>query len=119
MGTLSSFKNMIQQTRISGRISRKPLWLRLSAVLCLLLFALVSTAQVCHTHQDLQPASHHNAPAPDHCPLCVAMHSALPTTLHAVPQPILHVHALTVAAQSYRPASRFALQLASRPPPVA
>ena len=103
----------------SGR-SPRPLWLRWSAILCLLLFVLVSTAQVCHTHQDLNaPGQHSKSPAPDHCPLCVAMHSALPSALHNAQQPFLHIQSFTAAAQNYRPAARFSLHTAIRPPPVA
>jgi hypothetical protein len=119
------------------RAQAHPLWMRLLTVFCMLLLGAAGTVQACHSHDDafeptLQSTSHPAAqPAqpvnPDsdspnstvRCPLCVAMHSALPVT-----------HTLTqVAALRFDPppapapsAPRLFLwrsQLASRPPPSA
>ena len=90
----------------------RPLWLRVLTVAALLLISVTSTVQVCHAHgePDGATASHGRiavlaqspADAPDsdgssrqtqsspedHCPLCVAMHSALPATMHIAPEPL-------------------------------
>lgn len=65
----------------------QPLWLRVAAVVCLWLVSVVGIAQAAHVHGDWLP--HHDARAgsspaqvgatgEESCPLCVAMHSALP-----------------------------------------
>ncbi|WP_103934753.1 hypothetical protein [Bryocella elongata] len=69
------------------------------ALICLLFVALASTAQAVHVHgaglpgRTAQVAKQHaGTVAPDDsvCPLCVAMHSALPVAArHAVPPPRL------------------------------
>ena len=56
-----------QQRRIGDR---RPWAMRATTLLCVLLLALVTVVQVAHVH----PAS----VDPDHCPLCVVMHSAAP-----------------------------------------
>lgn len=79
------------------------------ALLCLVLLALLSVAQVAHTHQGVSDA--------DHCPLCIVMHTAAPvaatTALVALVQlartlPIPEVHGVT---RHWHP------QLFTRPPP--
>jgi hypothetical protein len=96
----------------------QPLWLRVAALVCVLLIAVMSTAQVCHTHTPLASSSGSHQTAPDNCPLCVAMHSALPATLRAAPEPVLHMRALDSAAADAERLFRWRFQLASRPPPV-
>jgi hypothetical protein len=100
--------------------SRKPLWLRWMTVLCILLIAVMTTVQVCHTHDltQQQTGSHQGVPTPDHCPLCVAMHSALPATLQTAPEPVLHMQALDSTAADAERLFRWRFQLASRPPPA-
>ena len=108
--------------------SRKPFLLRLIAVLCICLIAVMTTVQVCHTHNPVpqqtdtrgslpdptQPLSQ----APDHCPLCMAMHSALPAALQTAPEPVLHVQTLHSTAADTERLFRWRFQLASRPPPA-
>lgn len=105
-----------------GQTTQRPTWLRLIALLCVLMVCVMSTVQVAHNHSEssaLKQNSNHNGPAPDdHCPLCVAMHSALPVSMHA-PEPILQIQALdTVAADAER-IFRWRFEMASRPPPAA
>ena len=106
----------------TGKLNpRQPVWLRWAVLLCVLLVAVMSTAQVCHTHALAAPAqgSHSGSDAsPDSCPLCVAMHSALPATLQTAPEPVLHMQALDCAAADAERRFRWRFQLASRPPPV-
>jgi hypothetical protein len=54
----------------------KPRAFRAAVLLCLALLALLVVAQVAHAHP-LQTDA-------DHCPLCVAMHSAAPVAVIAV-----------------------------------
>ena len=102
---------------------------RLLAILCLLLLSVVSTAQACHAHPDSVPqakSSQHktpgdlpsNAPGPDHCPLCVAMHSALPASPGVAPTPVQCVHTLVAGAVSPRRVRGIPFASFSRPPPV-
>jgi hypothetical protein len=100
---------------------RKPIWLRLIAMLCVLLISIASTAEVCHSHPDLSSASKNsqrNAPAPDHCPLCVAMHTALPATAQTSPDPVLQVQMIVPRTVALQRALRWSYELFSRPPPA-
>ena len=96
-----------QQRRIGDRM---PWAMRATTLLCVLLLALVTLVQVAHVH----PAS----TDPDHCPLCVVMHSAAPvasvvpaivfvTGSAPVPVPVVH----TVVR-------RWHCTLFNRPPPT-
>jgi hypothetical protein len=77
---------MAQRERIAGR---QPLWLRLAVLFCALLVTSAGIAQAAHIHGQWLPhhaaqaganASHAGVSGEDSCPLCVAMHSALPVT---------------------------------------
>lgn len=106
-----------------GLREHRPLWLQVLALVCVLVVCAMSTAQVSHTHAEFsamkQQGSNHNSPAPDdHCPLCVAMHSALAAPKHFTPEPTIAVQRLdSVAAEAER-IFRWRFVLASRPPPV-
>ena len=105
-----------------GLRERRPLWLQVLAIVCLLVVTVMSTAQVSHTHAEfsaLKQNSKHNSPAPDdHCPLCVAMHSALAAPQYFAPEPTLQIQRLdSVAAEAAR-LFRWRFQMASRPPPA-
>jgi len=100
---------------------RRPLWLRLIAIACLLVVCVMSTAQVSHTHAEFSflKQNSHNRPAPDdHCPLCVAMHSAMPIALHTTPEPMLQIQALDSVAADAQRIFRWRFEMASRPPPA-
>ena len=101
---------------------QRPMWLRLIAIVCVLVVCAMSTAQVCHTHAEfslLKQNSRNNGPAPDdHCPLCVAMHSALPVALHVAPEPMLQIQALDSVAADAERIFRWRFEMASRPPPA-
>ena len=104
-----------------GRSAERPVWLRLIGVFCVLLICIASTAQVCHTHLEtaaMTKGSGQNVPGPDHCPLCVAMHSALPATANSAPEPLLQVHAVLFKAVETHRLQRLSFDLFSRPPPV-
>lgn len=78
---------MSRTTQRGRSAGPQPLWLRVVGVLCLALVTLAGVAQAAHVHGDWLP--HHAAQAgaqlpqasavgEESCPLCVAMHSALP-----------------------------------------
>jgi len=106
-----------------GRKNRKwPLWLRLFAIACLAMICVMSTVQAFHAHDQFSSTKQHsrnNGPSSDdHCPLCVAMHSALPVSLHSAAAPMLHVHTLDSAAADAERIFRWRFEMASRPPPA-
>ena len=106
-----------------GLRSERPFWLRLLAVLCLVVVTIMSTAQVSHAHAELSPLKQqgpkHNAPTPDdHCPLCVAMHSALAATQEYAPEPTLSMQRLDSVANEAERSFRWRFEMASRPPPA-
>jgi hypothetical protein len=101
----------------------RPLWLQVLALVCVVAVCVMSTAQVSHTHAEfsaLKQGPHQNGPSPDdHCPLCVAMHSALAPPNHFAPEPTLAMQRLdSVAAEAIR-TFRWRFEMASRPPPAA
>jgi hypothetical protein len=90
------------------------------AMLCLVLLCLVSTAQVCHVHGELAPTGKESRQSvPDRCPLCVAMHSALPAAAHTTPEPVLQVQGVPLKTVEVPRVQRWGDALFSRPPPVA
>ncbi|MBS1798274.1 MAG: hypothetical protein JSS95_00465 [Acidobacteria bacterium] len=105
-----------------GLRTHRPMWLRVLAVVCVLVVTLMSTAQVSHAHTDFSVTkqnSNHNNPTTDHCPLCVAMHSALAISQQYAPEPTLSIQRLdSVAAEAAR-IFHWRFEMASRPPPVA
>jgi len=119
----------------------QPVWLRVLALFCMALIGMASTAQVCHSHDEALCAnvaqaghgvghvvSERNPGGPDRrdsgsdsavqCPLCVAMHSAMPVT-HAFEQvALLRLASLDVAADGIARTYSWRFEMASRPPPV-
>jgi len=105
-----------------------PQWLRFVAMLCVALMGAIGTAQAVHIHGDWLPqnALHATVPADasqgqgeEHCPLCVAMHSAMPVTLTVVPLPLQTVRQLFSARVVIAPQKLWSFAMFSRPPPVA
>ena len=97
-------------------------FLRVLAMVCLLLVVVMSTVQVCHVHDgpgSKQGSRQGDLGGDDHCPLCVAMHSALPTDIHVAPEPLSTVRALDSVAADAERMFRWRFEMASRPPPVA
>ncbi|RXH58840.1 hypothetical protein GRAN_2150 [Granulicella sibirica] len=120
------------------------MWLRWMAVFCMALIGVASTAQVCHSHdedaritvalsaqtqsvsaqasvQTGLPDNGDQHSAPDsavRCPLCVAMHAALPV-LTSLPQVALMRVARPVApVDSMERTFSWRFEMASRPPPA-
>lgn len=106
----------------------QPTWLRSASLLCLLLVALSGTAQAVHTHGQWLPHQQtqfdvatdaSQVPSEAACPLCVAMHSALPATAAAPATEIVADKLLRAAASADRaPDEAWHFARFSRPPPV-
>jgi len=119
---------------LSKRIQRgagaasQPLWLRMLALACVLLVGIASSAQAVHIHGDLLP--HHDAQVQQSvdasqlpgseasCPLCVAMHSALPVSSHVAETRLVLVVCTVAAVEDRLPVSQWHFANFSRPPPV-
>jgi len=82
-----------------------------AAVLCLALLALLTVAQVAHTHPLESDA--------DHCPLCIVLHAVAPVAVTAALIILVELDASTPACDE-RPAIRhWSPTLFTRPPPCA
>jgi hypothetical protein len=112
-------RNLIQP---AGKLPQQPFKLRWIGLLSVLLIAVMSTVQVCHSHDLVpQPASSQQRLPPsgaDHCPLCVAMHSALPATPQAAPEPVLLIQVVDSVTADAPHVFRWHFQRAIRPPPA-
>ena len=104
---------------------QRPMWLRLVAMVCVLVLYVASTAQVCHMHgqpgkdsQNSRDSRDSKQAVPDNCPLCVAMHSALPATAHTAPEPVRQVQLVLPGTVQMQHMQRWSYELFSRPPPV-
>ena len=112
---------MQKRFQLGQTARQQPLWLRLIAVMCLALICVASTAQVCHSHTEMARSSQDSrksAPVPDHCPLCVAMHSALPVSGNTAPEPVLQIQMVLFKAVELKRLQRWSFDLFSRPPPA-
>lgn len=79
-------------------------------VVCLVLMALLTVVQVAHLHATESDA--------DHCPLCIAMHSAAPVAATAAIVVLVHVGAPTPQAEPRSIVRRRQTKLFIRPPPA-
>jgi hypothetical protein len=101
-----------------------PQWVRLLAMVCLLLVGGASTAQAAHIHGQWLPqhAAHASQPASatqtqggeEHCGLCMAMHAALPVAMRVEPVRLALVARVAIEAEERAAASSWF----SRPPPA-
>lgn len=92
------------------RSPARPMTLPVTAVVCLVLMALLAVAQVAHLHANPTDA--------DHCPLCVVMHSAAPSTLSTAVIVLVQVE---FAAPVFQPRALIRYwqpKLFTRPPPT-
>jgi hypothetical protein len=119
---LTAMQTLFQSRKMNQTDQQRPTWLRMLAMMCLLLLCVVSTAQVCHVHSELsltgQDSRDSRQSVPDHCPLCVAMHSALPATAHTDAEPVLQVQTVLLKTVEIERVERRTYELFSRPPPV-
>src|ERR1700712_2511013 len=96
-------------------------------MLCVMLAAVVGTAQAAHIHGRWLPdhATHFSqatdasqGEGEEHCPLCAAMHSAMPATMQVVPEPVSGVVQRFSATALAGPQKQWIFAMFSRPPPV-
>lgn len=104
----------------------QPLWLRLAALLCVFLVSVAAVAQAAHIHGELLPnattqiGAHiagNGSVSEDACPLCVAMHSALPVSAFAALPSGISQESADASARSRKPQSPWTFAAFSRPPP--
>ena len=117
-----------------------PLWMRLLTIFCMALLGVGSTVQVFHSHDDafacglvkaslsgsnhrgqrVHPAGQPGAPDAKSaipCPLCVAMHSALPVAHRLIEIAMLRFEPPPVTTSWPPRLFLWRFELASRPPP--
>jgi len=101
---------------------------RVLAMWCVLLVAAVGTVQAVHIHGEWLPKNAAQVAIPadasqgqgeEHCPLCVAMHSALPATMQVVPEPVQQIAQTLYTHVLVAPEKLWSFAMFSRPPPVA
>lgn len=111
--------------RVAGG-GAQSLRLRVGAFLCVLLVAVAGVAQAAHVHGQWLPSSKaqiaaHTANSDgiseDACPLCMAMHSALPGTGFAAVRPGLLAASVLLSGVSRKPERLWYFAAFSRPPP--
>ena len=98
------------------------------AFACLLLVTAVSSAQVSHIHGQWLPHQQAQVGAAadasqlpggeERCPLCVAMHSALPTVLSLQPVQLVLVVCRLATVTERTNEAQWHFAMFSRPPPV-
>jgi hypothetical protein len=102
------------------------MWLRVAALLCVLLVSVAGVAQAAHIHGEWLPSSAIQAaahtslspvPGEDACPLCVAMHSALPVTGFGALLVALLLECQLLLASTRKPRTLWYFAVFSRPPP--
>lgn len=104
------------------------MWLRVLAHVCLLLVVGASSAQASHLHGQWLPQKAIRAGAPPdasqipggetNCPVCMAMHSALPVATHVALVRMVLVECKVVQAVDHAPETLWHFAMFSRPPPV-
>ncbi len=112
---------MLRSSNHPGKPLPQPLWLRLLALFAVLLISGASTLQACHVHdEDLRSgqSSQHSVPGPEHCPLCMAMHSAMPAAQHHAPDLVFALQEVAVAQRRAERPRRWSYEMFSRPPPA-
>jgi len=104
--------------------ARCPIWMRLIAFVCIVMVTFMSAALACHTHAEassLRQGSHPSQPSPeDHCLVCVAMHTAIPSATNVLQETAVDVAGYVVSfppEQAHGTIHAFDLQ--TRPPPIA
>ena len=103
--------------------------MRLLALTCLLLVSALSFAQAGHIHGQWLPDRHHKASEPadasqlpggeERCSLCVAMHSALPVSVHVELAQIVLTETRLVPSLDRALDALWHFAMFSRPPPAA
>jgi len=111
-----------------GAVPAYSLWMRTLALACLMLVGSVSFAQAVHIHGEWLPENSHKATVPadasqlpggeERCPLCIAMHSALPVSIRVAEVRRVLVVCKPTQVLDHAPESKWHFAMFSRPPPV-
>ncbi len=122
-----SLNPMIKQSQSAGFLPAHPLWMRLAAVFSFLLMLVASSAEATHVHGDWLPHTHFGValqanavawPADEaNCPLCMAMHSAVPTGVQANAESLSFACCRTPSFPDPIARRMLRFSLFSRPPP--
>lgn len=99
------------QTRFRDHRPAKPRAFAAVVLVCVALLALLTVAQVAHTHAINTDA--------DHCPLCIVMHSAAPTVAAAALITLIQIAVAPPVLEVRRVTRYWHPQLFTRPPPAA
>jgi hypothetical protein len=125
---LSGRKTLLpKRSHLVDRLAPYPLWMRVSALVCMLLVFVLSSLQATHIHDaglsvhgtqvtvqsDNQPSSEAN------CPLCVAMHSALGIERWRSATTLTDIECELVSSTDHVVSSFQFFSLSIRPPPTA
>ncbi len=104
---------MMRLTRRAGRhrTSRASRRFAVATVVCLILLALLAVVQVAHVHPQETDA--------DHCPLCIAIHAAVPVALTAAIIILVQVGTSIPVLESRAVLRHWHPTLFTRPPPAA
>lgn len=103
------------------RLARFPLWMRLTALMCVLFFTVGAVAQSAHNHASLASPSSKSKPShstQNDCQLCMAMHSALSTPTQVAPEPVAFQRHFSAVTSEIARAFLWRSVLACRPPPA-
>jgi hypothetical protein len=92
-----------------GRGAKRPA-LPLGALVCLILLALLTVAQVAHTHALQSDA--------DHCQLCIVLHSAAPVAVATAVVVFVRIGSAAPASEPIAVLRHRHPKLYTRPPPV-
>jgi len=101
----------MRREQLLRRTDERKSWaVRSTSLICLVLLALLTFVQVAHVHPAAADA--------DHCPICVAMHSAAPVSVLVVAVTFTRISE-PVAVAVVRPVARvWHYTLFNRPPPT-
>lgn len=97
--------------RLNRADERKPLVLRATSLICLLLLTVLTFVQVAHVHPAAADA--------DHCPICVVMHSAAPVAVIAAAIVFVRASAPVPVPVTHTVVRPWHCTLFNRPPPTA
>jgi len=97
------------QTFLSGKRRAKTGALPVATVVCLILLALLAVVQVAHVHPVDTDA--------DHCPLCIAMHTAAPVAVTAAVVVLVEVERSAPVYETVAVTRPWFAKLFTRPPP--
>ena len=97
------------ETDRRGKRRAKLSALPIATVVCLILLALLTVVQVAHMHPQDKDA--------DHCPLCIAMHTAAPVAVMAAVVVLVQAGTPTPAVEARAVVRHWDPKFTTRPPP--